>query len=242
MSESKAVANWDEELAKYAKKDEEKVTPSNGVISLRAGVISYNGQKAPGNKLPCIVVASLSERTYYEGDYDPDNLSTPACYGFGEDGVAGPHPAASKPQSDACATCPQNRWGSALRGKGKACKEKVRLAIIPAGITDGEGVLKAEVAKMTIPVMSVKNWANYVTLVARGHRRPTFGVVTEISTEQDPKSQFVVKFDYVEDVAVDLVPALIEKRELSMEILNRPYEERAEESPKPEAKGSKHKA
>lgn len=239
---STEVTKWDEELAKYAKQDAEKVTPSSSVISLKAGVITYNGQKAPGNKLNCIVVGSVSERSYYPDDYDPDNPASPACFGLDTDTVTAPHPMSAEPQSDACATCPMNKWGSAARGKGKACKEKVRLAIIPSKLSDGEAVLKAEIARLTMPVMSVKNWSNYVTLVSHSKKRPTFAVETQIGTQPDPKSQFVVTFEYVDDVPVALTPYLLEKRELATEVLMTPFEPREAGEAKPTAKGSKHKA
>ena len=239
---STEVTNWTDELAKYAKVDAEKVTPSNSVISLKAGVITYNGQPAPDNKLRAIVIGSASERAYYTDDYDPDNVASPLCWGLGGDGVDAPSELAEEQQSDACATCPMNMWGSATRGKGKACKERVRVALIPAGLRTGEDVLKAEVAIMRVPVTSVKNWANYVILVAHSKRRPTFAVVTEVSTKPDPKSQFVVKFDYVEDVDVEQVPFLIEKRGMAMDVLMKPFEERQEQAPPPAAKGGKHRA
>ena len=46
--------------------------------------------------------------------------------------------------------------------KGKACKERRRLAIIPAAaIKDGE-IAKAELAVLSLPVTSLGNWGNYV--------------------------------------------------------------------------------
>jgi hypothetical protein len=51
----------------------------------------------------------------------------------------GPHPSMQadanfQPQSDLCKTCEHNQWGSADKGRGKACQNRRRLTMIPAGV------------------------------------------------------------------------------------------------------------
>lgn len=241
MSESKEVANWDAELAKYAQQAAETATPSNSVISFKAGAITYQGQTAPTGKINVLAVASAAERTYYEGAYDSNNVTSPDCWGISL-GKTVETPNAQNPVHDNCAECPLNKWGSAKVGKGKACKERKRLALIPADAVKGggEGVLRAEVALAHIPVTSVKNWDNYVLRLATTAKRPPFAVITELSTRPDPKTQFQVQFDYLEDVDPALLPSLLEKIELAKDVVLKPYAPKAALKEEPKAKGSKH--
>lgn len=240
---SNEVINWEEKLLAEAKADVAKSTPSNSTISFKAGVVTYAGQAAPDNKLQCIVINTGFERAYYEGTYDPDNIATPACFGLSlTEAVTAPHSSVADPKSDACATCPMNAWGSAERGKGKACKERKRLALIPANVLKGdpEAILRAEVALARLPVTSVKNWDNYVQFVAASKRRPSWAVVTEITTKPDARFQFQVMFNYVEDIDPLYLAQLKEKQTMVEDVLIRPFEARAEAAPAPKAKGSKH--
>lgn len=79
-----------------------------------------------------ILRANMNAKTYYAGAYTgEDSVGTPPdCYSM--DGIA-PSPHAQNPQSDKCATCLHNQWGSRIGedgvGKGKACSDNARLAI-----------------------------------------------------------------------------------------------------------------
>jgi hypothetical protein len=73
-------------------------------------------------------------RIYFEGGYDPDNPSPPACF---SDNGTGPSTLAIEPQGHTCADCPQSVWGSAvskLDGKPiPACLSTKKLAVIVVG-------------------------------------------------------------------------------------------------------------
>jgi len=72
-------------------------------------------------------------KQYYEGEFSPDKESyTPDCYSL--DGVT-PSENSALLQSDVCALCPQNSWGSRITPQGnkiKACSDIKRLAVILA--------------------------------------------------------------------------------------------------------------
>ena len=71
-------------------------------------------------------------KTWYESGYQPGSTDPPDCSSFF--GVK-PDNWVDKPQSDNCATCAQNKWGSAksMTGKkAKACKDSKRLMVIKA--------------------------------------------------------------------------------------------------------------
>lgn len=246
MSEEKALVNWKEQMKQKAVAIAKLERPQIGGVSLRGGQITVNGNQVPGNKLNCIIISSAHERVYYSGAYDPDNQVSPDCFALsltGED--MAPHEAAQDKQNHDCATCPKNKWGSAMRNgrpsKGKACGEKRRLLIMPIP-EDAEAAKKAEVALVRIPVTSVNNWRNYANTVATLYEMPPMGVITELSTKPDVKTQFQVLFD-AKGLLADEIAAVIFEREPKLEdILMQPYEPNQEENtPAPAASGKKAK-
>src|SRR5690606_25613194 len=90
------------------------------------------------NELEVVVVASVFANTLYADKFQPGVVSLPICYAFGDpdsddpEGTMRPHEEAEDPQSDACADCPMNQFGSAPEGRGKACKNTRRLAVMLA--------------------------------------------------------------------------------------------------------------
>ena len=77
-------------------------------------------------------------KAWYEAAWNPDAEATaPDCYTL--EGTR-PDPDSKSPQSDLCASCPQNAWGSRVTDNGtklKACSDKKRLAVVAA--TDPAG-------------------------------------------------------------------------------------------------------
>jgi hypothetical protein len=113
-----------------------------------------------------------------------------------------------------CATCPLSAWGSDPKGgRGKACKETRRLVVLPASALDTpDNVMKAEMAIVDIPVTSGKNYSNFVNHVAAATGMPVWAVVTEMSCERDPKTQFKVLFNFARTVADEETLLALEKR------------------------------
>lgn len=239
-----AVVKWDVALAAraHAAKKAEASVSVGDFVSLRGGIMSYGGNPVPGNRLDVIVVDSILENTYFDGAYDPDKPQSPACYAFGrdEDEMA-PHEAVAEPVADSCAGCPNNEWGSADVGRGKACKNVRRLALITAdALDDGEeGVTDADVAYLKVPVTSVRAWAGYVNQLAATDK-PPLAFVTEISVVPDAGSQFKVVFKAkspVEDGA--LIGALLAKADVVAQTIAFPYQPaEAQAAQRPHAKAA----
>ena len=80
-----------------------------------------------------IIISKRSERTFWE---DPDAEGPPDCQS--SDGKQG-HPNKESGAScldiigGACEGCPMNEWGSAAKGGGKACTEKLALLALVEG-------------------------------------------------------------------------------------------------------------
>ena len=88
-----------------------------------------------------VVVVGANPRlskTWYAKEWNKDaEPSAPDCYSL--DGV-GPHPESTSPQSDLCASCKWNAWGSKVAPNGqqlKACSDKKRLAVVAADDATG---------------------------------------------------------------------------------------------------------
>lgn len=227
---TQAVVKWDEKFAALAGRAKKAVVGVSGgsMISHKGGILGYKGAAMPENKMEVIVIVDVTHNAFYEGRYDPDNPQSPVCFAFGDptgeddDFVMAPHPDSSAPQADDCASCPQNAWASADQGRGKACKNMHRIALISAG--DIEDVAAAEVAYMHIPVMSVKGWAGYVRQLADVEGKPPLAFITTISCVPDAKSQYRVVFSdpqTIEDNAV--LEALMQKMELAVQEITFPY-------------------
>ena len=77
-------------------------------------------------------------KTWYAKQWTPDSEpSGPDCFSL--DGLS-PDPEATDPQSDLCASCPQNAWGSKITPTGqqiKACADQKRLAVVAADDASG---------------------------------------------------------------------------------------------------------
>lgn len=126
-------------------------------------------------------------KTYYVGEFKEGDDREPVC--SSENGIT-PDAHIQNPQAPACATCPQNVWGSKIsKASGKeikACDDSKRVVIIPAAD------LGYKALALTITKSSLSDWGTYVkTLSGRGI--PVNSVVTNITfdhTAAHPKLLF----------------------------------------------------
>lgn len=224
-----ALIAWDEQLladANLARAGEESVMLGS-FISFRGGQMTFNGNTFPNNKASFIVLDSVLENVWYAEKWKPDSPASPACYAFGRlDAEMKPHEKAEDPQNATCKGCPMNEWESADEGRGKACKNSRRLALIPAdeSLKSADTMKDANIAFARIPVTSVKAWAGYVTQLANVTKKPPYAVVTEIMVTTDPKTQFKVSFKLVRSIDDRHVQqALLEKVQQARSSIIFPY-------------------
>ena len=211
-------------------------------LSTEGGVFSL-GQETLGPKIAVIVLDSWFANEFFIGEYDRGNPLPPVCYAFERDkSKLSPHPSMAadlsyfQPQHFPCEGCAQNEWGSAKQGRGKACKNREKLAVLPAGYftapkgrTPGELHLfeepshfaKADIVTLGVSVTSGENWSKYVSQLAVAHRRPPYAVYTEITLAPDPKSQYKMHFDMIELAPETLFETLVARVD---EQLARPFQ------------------
>jgi len=227
-------SSYESELAQYAQEAvDTSPAPLGNFISLRAGVISIGGEAVRDNKLRVIILAHRMENAYYVGEFDPDVPKSPVCYAFGtdvanmyanelseerqhlldyEDGV----------QRSPCHGCIQNAFGTADRGRGKACKNQVRLAIISTEGLTLEALPTTEVFYVKVPVTSVKGWVLYVKALAE-IKKPPFAVMTELGTVPDAKTVFKLTFMPLEPISDKYMPALFARKAQVEQEIEFPY-------------------
>lgn len=223
---------WAEQAEQYAAQHAVK---GGAFLSTRGGVLSFGEEVMPGNQAPVIILDSVFENTYYQGKFDPDNVAAPICYAFGRGGdELAPHPSMQSapdyfvPQSVECKTCPWNEYGSADKGRGKACQNRYRLTMIPAGyyqpkrgsrdfdleiFTDPKHYQTADIAFLKLPVLSGKNYDKYVNQIASTLRRPPHGVITRVFLEPDAKAQYKAHFEMLEEVPNELAQIILARHD-----------------------------
>lgn len=262
------IVKWDEELAKYA--DQSAATEAStgsGLqsFSLRSGVLSIDDNAMPNNEMAVIVLDSILENVFYLEDYDPDNPVPPSAYALGRDEDTMRWSDDSIPEMETpdgmekiagelCNDTWINSWGSADKGRGKACRNIRRLLLIPAGtidkktgafelIEDEEHYASVKPAFLKVPPTSITNWANYVKQLKASLRKPPFAIATRIKVVPDGKSQFKVTFEALEEVPEALLGVMLKRHKEAEELIMQPYDlsERDEPREKP-ARGRNAKA
>lgn len=137
-----------------------------------------DGTKTPG-PLELVIIDFVSKNAFYEGSYDPKNIAPPACFSIGSVPIKMvPSANAPEPQSDTCATCPMNQFGSA--GAGKACKNSRVLAVLPP-----DADANTPIWTLTTSPTAIKNFDGYVSGVARTFQMPPISVVTTVSFDEN---------------------------------------------------------
>ena len=118
-------------------------------------------------------------KTFYEGAYEPGDSSPPDCSSY--DGIR-PDSWISNPQSENCATCPNNKWGSAKSmsgGKAKACRDSKRLIVI-----NGKNVKDGTAFMLNVTVASLKNLSDYGKQLAK-QGLPLEAIMTTVGIDED---------------------------------------------------------
>lgn len=247
LPKNKSVTNWRDEMAGAAARAAETEQSSGGgkFFTMRAGVLKYDDVPLPGSTIACVVLHGIYENVFYADKFDADNRTPPTCYAFWDpltgddaDEEMGPPENVDKEdcferQSDLCHDCPQNQWGSAERGKGKACSNRRRLALIPAGMmkslgknkgfdlemfTDPDSFKKADIGFMKLPVTSVKKYSSYVREVSEQLGKPLWAVYTQITVVPDDKNQVAVEFELIDEIPDDIMDVVFKRHQEAKDV------------------------
>lgn len=253
---------WEEDAKQQQQEFGSRAT---AFISTKGGVFSI-GEQQVGQELIVVVIDELHENTWYHEKFDPNRIQSPKCFAFGrsKEDMA-PHDATFEqqlmddgsgwfePQANSCKECPLNVFGSSDTGRGKACQNRLRLAMLPAGMvtpvpgTRGQTEIQlfdskehftfADVSFMKLPVTSVKSYGEYVNKLAASVRRGARGVITRVFLTPDGQTQYKVNFELIEPLPDDYYPVIMARREGIMAQLEHPYGPPREEEQRPPARG-----
>lgn len=194
----------------------ESISTGSKYISFKGGLITLDEVPVPGNKMELIVLSFLAENAWYEKSYNAAVKQKPACFALYKDDSMGemvPHPDVPHPISENCHDCPKFQWRSdpSGSGKGKACKTRVRLAVMSGYVNTVEEVKAAEIRLCLLPVTSVKGFNKFLSSCFNLHQAPPFSLVSELSLVPDAATQFKVVVIPKVKVATPLMSAVYDK-------------------------------
>lgn len=134
------------------------------------------------SELLACVVDFRTVHNFYEGEFDPKNIVPPACFAVGINPKAMvPVPESPDLQAESCQVCPQNQFGSAIRGEGKACKNGRLLALLPPNDSGDDVDHEADVWLLGVSPTALRGWDSYVQTLSRQHQLPPAAFLTTIT-------------------------------------------------------------
>lgn len=207
------AADWEKRMEEKANAESARVESGGGsYIGIRGKEFSFQGADL-GEELEVVVLGFVYYNEYFDVPFDTDNPSSPACYALANT-VGDLAPADNSPdrQADDCANCEMNAWGSAATGKGKACGNKRRVAVVSTEDL-GNDPEDIEIALIKVPVTSGKDFDKFVKGVNKTLKRPIYGITTSITFDADEDFERL-KFKPVDKIGD---PELLEKIEAKLD-------------------------
>ena len=215
--------------------------PIGNTIGIRNSKFSYKGDVI-GRSMLSIIVDFVHAQTWYVNAFDPDNPEPPSCHALSVSGDE-MQPFADSPmkQSDWCDGCPLDAWESADVGRGKACGQQYKLAVLAAG--PGETLDNAELAIMTVPPTSLKNFDAYVKHLKKKFKRPPHGVLTRFSFDEDAEHPVLMFEDEAAIKVIEDAQSINARREEARTLLMTPpdFTQTADPKKKKKTAGKKRK-
>lgn len=147
--------------------------PSGGGIAWE--VPNEDGEPDTVKEITGVIIDHHPANGWWKEEYSGE-ANPPDCYSM--DGITGIGNPGGK-----CATCPLNQFGSATKGKGKACKNMRRIYILREN----------EVFPLfiTVPPTSLGSFKDYSRRLTNRLRRIT-GVLTKLTLEKDKNDDGIV--------------------------------------------------
>lgn len=221
--------------------------PVSGGMTIRTDKkkFTYSDTVLP-SPLEVIVLAQAYYNAYYDTPYDPEDPQPPACFAVAQeaDQLTRHEKAPRSPvgEGTACALCPMNAFGTADVGRGKACNNYRRLAVVMADdpALEGEGDLTW--ATLSIPPTGLGQWSKYVKGLAKLENRPPHGVVTSFGFDPERNTPCVIAIGYDKLTRPEVIQKVLAARQRVLEenaLLSTP--DPAPRAPRPDKKVVKGK-
>jgi hypothetical protein len=101
-------------------------------IRHKTGKFYFSDDDKGTEEFEAVVLFYGKQNTYWDGNYDPKNISPPEC--FSVDGSSGSKPRDEQGRFGSCGDCALNQFGSGT-GRGKACRNQLKLYVQKLGTT-----------------------------------------------------------------------------------------------------------
>lgn len=248
---------WEEKLRARAKDVKSMLTSGIPRITHANQIISVDNQRMAGNKLALIVLGIAWVKTYFEKEFTQGSHDTPGCYAFGHEERGLVHHARSPaPQVEAgvsCDQCPHNRFGTALKGKGKRCSDRPTLLCLLASDLEkasGENaqkvVAKAKEYQLQVPPTSISLLNEYVGGLGTQTDHGDIGeAIMELGVQGRTKGLgYELTFTFLGKVPREAMPFLVARGESAFDRIAQPFPvitESEEEKPQAPVKGQSSK-
>ena len=131
---STALASIQKQIQQEIMKQKENNPISGGKINTKGKVFTLPDGEVIKDKITAIILDYRYTNVYFTESWDGQSKTRPTCSASGlkQDSLTPAKDLETK-IADSCDACPMGEWGSAANGRGgKACSNKVRLAIVTA--------------------------------------------------------------------------------------------------------------
>lgn len=192
-----SLATIDQELNQEVAALKQQIgQPGGRAIKIKnTGFVSPEGMDL-GNEIQIVILDFLSKNLFYDRPYDPQNPSPPACFAQGR-AIADMAPDGDSPaiQSDKCAVCPLNAFGSGNNGKSKACKNTRELAVLLIDPENPESIddPSAPIYTLSVPPTGLRAFDGAVASIARSLAGPPIKAILT-ATVKDAGTYGLVSF------------------------------------------------
>lgn len=185
-------SDWEEEFKQYASEDSAVAEGAGGwsFVRTEGGIFRIGDNEWEEDEFPPVfILGARRTNLLYDGEYVPGEPQAPSCYAIAkrEEDLAPPADLPTK-QSEQCKGCWANDFGSDPKGRrGKACKNTVRLALLPAENLDLDLLRETEGARLQVSVTGVRNFGAYAKIVSSKFGLPLFMLATKVSLGDHPR-------------------------------------------------------
>lgn len=172
-------ANIREQLAQQVASDIERLGNIGGKDAIRITQDKKfelpNG--ASQDTLEAVIVDFVYRNEYYPGQFNRKEIKPPTCFAISpvSANLTPDVTVVDKQSKTDCDDCQWNQWGSSPTGAGKACKNTVFLAVLPANATDED-----EIWTLKTSPTAIRPFNGYVAKLGSTARVPVGAVVTKI--------------------------------------------------------------
>jgi hypothetical protein len=161
--------------------------PSN-IIRTKGRVFTMPDGRTNQGPLVAVILDFVGFNSYFDGVYNPANPKPPVCWAVGDLRTLQPSGNSTTPQHTGnCVDCPKNQWGTSLTGKGKACKNQMKLALIAGDLAKAD---PSQIFTINVSPTGIKGFSAYCRRVQRTFGDDALPIRTIVDIGFDPNQTY----------------------------------------------------